>query len=63
MKSVDFELTGEDAAEVASLLKIPKLEQGIWGWRGILEQAARLRELRVGQLRSDLGYECVVTIR
>jgi len=59
---VDFELTGEDAAEVASLLKIPTLQKGIWGWRRILEQAARLRELRVRQLISEVGYDCQVTI-
>ena len=41
MNHVDFELTGADSAEVAGLLKIPKLEDGVWGWRGILEQGAQ----------------------
>jgi len=61
VKQVDLELSGEDASEVAKLLKIPKLEKGIWGWRGILDQAARLRELRIRQLKADLGLEVTVT--
>ena len=63
MNHVDFELTGADSAEVAGLLKIPKLEDGVWGWRGILEQGAQLRELRVRQLRAELGYDVVVAVR
>ncbi|MCB9678140.1 MAG: hypothetical protein H6737_23770 [Alphaproteobacteria bacterium] len=60
MKRVNVLVTGEDAAEVAGLLKIPRLASGVYGWQGILEAAASLRELRVRELREQLGLDVTV---
>ena len=54
---VDLTLSGEDAAELAKLLRIPRLGDGRYGWRGLLRAAASLREMKIRQVQANLAYE------
>ncbi|MEZ4320801.1 MAG: hypothetical protein R3F61_25190 [Myxococcota bacterium] len=55
MARVDVLVTGEDAAEISQILKIPRIAPGTWGWRDVIPVAAELRVLRVRQLAAELG--------
>ena len=57
---VDLTITGEDAAELAKLLRIPRLGDGRYGWLGLLAAAAALREMKVREVQANLGYEIVL---
>lgn len=60
MERVDLRIEGADAEDAAALLRIPALEDGTWGWRGLLAPAAALRELRIVELKEQLGFELTI---
>ena len=50
-------MSGEDAAELAKLLRIPRLGNGRYGWLGLLRPAAALREMKIREVQAKLAYE------